>query len=71
MPLETARHYLIENQGRQFDPACVDAFLSRWSEVVEIAAGQRATPFQTAEAAPVADIERAAESDPAEAVPAA
>ncbi len=51
MPLEVARDYLVENQGRQFDPACVEAFLSRWDEVMEIAAGQQATPFQKAEAA--------------------
>ncbi|MFT4115644.1 HD domain-containing phosphohydrolase [Bradyrhizobium sp.] len=46
MPLEVARGYLVEHKGRQFDPACVEAFLSRWREVVEIAAGQRATPYQ-------------------------
>lgn len=50
MPLEVARNYLAENAGRQFDPACVEAFLSRWDEVVEIAAGQRTTPFQRTEA---------------------
>src|ERR1700761_4178611 len=50
MPLDVARNYLVEHQGRQFDPACVDAFLSRWDEVVEIAAGQQATPYQKAEA---------------------
>lgn len=32
-----ARDYLMDNKGRQFDPACVDAFLSRWDEVVSIA----------------------------------
>lgn len=51
MPLEAARHYLEENKGRQFDAACVEAFLSRWDEVIEIAGGQRTTPFQTARAA--------------------
>jgi putative two-component system response regulator len=40
MPLDLARDYLVENQGRQFDPACVEAFLSRWDEVVAIAAGK-------------------------------
>src|SRR4051812_4570657 len=50
MPLDGARSYLVENQGRQFDPACVEAFLSRWDDVVEIAAGQQATPFQKTEA---------------------
>lgn len=50
MPLDVARNYLVENQGRQFDPACVDAFLSRWDEVVEIASRQR-PPLQKVEAA--------------------
>lgn len=62
MPLDVARNYLVENQGRQFDPACVEAFLSRWDEVVEIAAGGQATPYQTTEAARVPDIETAAEN---------
>ncbi|PSO16512.1 HD domain-containing phosphohydrolase [Bradyrhizobium sp. MOS003] len=55
MPIEVARSYLVENKGSQFDPACVEAFLSRWDEVVGIAAGERATPFQKAEA-PLAPI---------------
>ncbi|MBY9027786.1 HD domain-containing protein, partial [Pseudomonas fluorescens] len=50
MPLDVARNYLVENQGRQFDPTCVEAFLSRWDEVVEIAAGQQATPYHKTEA---------------------
>jgi putative two-component system response regulator len=64
MPLDVARNYLVENQGRQFDPACVEAFLSRWEEVVEIAAGQQATPYQKTEAtlAPITGIESAAEA---------
>jgi putative two-component system response regulator len=66
MPLEVARHYLVEHQGQQFDPACVEAFLSRWEEVLEIAAGQQATPFQKTEAALVVDIESAAGSCPVE-----
>jgi len=37
MPLEAARQYLEEKKGREFDPACVDAFLSRWEEVAAIA----------------------------------
>ncbi len=53
MPLELARGYLVENTGRQFDPGCVTAFLSRWDEVVEIARGQRAIPLLSA-AAPLA-----------------
>ncbi|WP_027532865.1 HD domain-containing phosphohydrolase [Bradyrhizobium sp. WSM3983] len=51
MPLELARDYLVENQGRQFDPACVEAFLSRWDEVVAIAPGQTATQLPKSEAA--------------------
>ena len=54
------RTYLAENKGRQFDPACVDAFLSRWDEVIEIA-GQRARPFQTTEAPLVCTAASAAE----------
>ncbi len=50
MPLDEARTYLVENQGRQFDPACVEAFLSRWDEVMEIAAGRQTTQYQKAEA---------------------
>lgn len=65
MPLEVARNYLVENQGRQFDPACVEAFLSRWDEVVEIAAGQQAARFQKAEATPALGMERAVEGRPA------
>jgi putative two-component system response regulator len=76
MPLDVARNYLVENQGRQFDPACVEAFLSRWDEVVEIAAGQQTTPYQKTEATLAPIIEAAAESHPVEdrsleAVPAA
>lgn len=50
----------------------VTASLSRWEEVVEIAAGQQATPYQKTEAtlAPIIDMESAAESHPVEAVPA-
>jgi len=51
MPLDVAREYLVQNQGRQFDPACVEAFLSRWDEVVAIATGQTAMPLQKSEAA--------------------
>ncbi|MCK1281624.1 response regulator [Bradyrhizobium sp. 61] len=62
MPLDVARDYLVENQGRQFDPACVEAFLSRWDEVVEIAAGHQATPYQKTEAPLAPIIESVAES---------
>ncbi|KRQ01492.1 hypothetical protein AOQ72_08470 [Bradyrhizobium yuanmingense] len=76
MPLELARGYLVENAGRQFDPGCVEAFLLRWDEVVEIAGGQRTIPLPGAAAPPAPDIERAAASSsdarhPAEAVPTA
>ena len=33
-PLEKARDHLIANAGSHFDPVCVDAFLSRWEDVV-------------------------------------
>jgi putative two-component system response regulator len=49
MPLDVARSYLVEHSGRQFDPACVDAFLSRWADVVSIATGRNGTPFQKPE----------------------
>jgi len=52
MPLDAARAYLVENQGRQFDPACVDAFLSRWNEVMAIATGRAAPSLQTSGTAP-------------------
>jgi putative two-component system response regulator len=40
MPLEEARAYLESKKGQDFDPACVDAFLSRWSDVIEICGPQ-------------------------------
>ena len=39
MPLAAARNYLMEKSGYEFDPTCVDAFLSRWDEVTVIATG--------------------------------
>jgi putative two-component system response regulator len=39
-PLETSRQYLIDQRGRHFDPACVDAFLRRWDEVLMIYSGR-------------------------------
>ena len=41
MPLQTARQYLEDKKGYEFDPACVDAFISRWDEVVGICTGQK------------------------------
>lgn len=71
MALDVARSYLVENAGRQFDPACVEAFLSRWDEVIEIAAGQRTITVQRTEAPLAPVIESAEEIYPAEAGPAA
>jgi putative two-component system response regulator len=39
-PLPVARQQLEEGKGRHFDPACVDAFIARWPDVVAIATGQ-------------------------------
>ena len=36
MPIEQARDYLEKQKAKEFDPACVDAFLARWDDVVEI-----------------------------------
>ena len=41
-PLEEARAHLAANAGTHFDPACVEAFLSRWSEVERLAGGNAA-----------------------------
>lgn len=63
MTLDAARAYLTEDQGRQFDPSCVQAFLSRWDEVVEIAAGQQGTPYRKTEVPLVPAMEPPAEND--------
>jgi putative two-component system response regulator len=39
MPLAAAREMLEAKRGHEFDPTCVDAFLSRWHEVVAVATG--------------------------------
>lgn len=36
MPFEEARQYLIDKKDQDFDSACVNAFVSRWSDVLEI-----------------------------------
>ena len=36
-PLEKARAFIVEGTGKHFDPACVEAFFSRWDEIVAIA----------------------------------
>jgi putative two-component system response regulator len=38
MPLDEARSAIAEQRGRHFDPACVDAFMECWDDVVRIAA---------------------------------
>lgn len=43
MPLADARRHLEDSKGREFDPACVDAFLSRWDEIAAIAAAPNTT----------------------------
>jgi putative two-component system response regulator len=40
-PLEDSRQYLLEQRGRHFDPACVDALLRRWNDVTAISSGER------------------------------
>jgi putative two-component system response regulator len=63
MPLETARNYLEDKKGIEFDPACVDAFLSRWDEVAAIARPKSTSAApQTEIAAPsLAAVEQPAE----------
>jgi putative two-component system response regulator len=41
MPVEVAREYLVTKRGIEFDPACIDAFLSRWNQVMEICLPKR------------------------------
>jgi putative two-component system response regulator len=40
MPIDAAREYLEQQSGQEFDPACVDAFLARWSDVTKICASK-------------------------------
>jgi putative two-component system response regulator len=39
-PIEEARAHLVANAGTHFDPACVEAFVARWAEVLDIAGGR-------------------------------
>jgi len=39
-PLDEARQFLLDQRGKHFDPACVDAFLRRWDEVRGICSGE-------------------------------
>jgi putative two-component system response regulator len=43
MPLLKAREYLEDKKEIEFDPACVDAFLSRWEDVASISTGHKMT----------------------------
>lgn len=63
MPLEAARQYLEEKKGREFDPACVDAFLSRWDEVAAIARPKSTSTALKTEitAPPLAAVEQPAD----------
>jgi putative two-component system response regulator len=40
-PLEEARAFLAANAGSHFDPVCVQAFVTRWSEIVALAGRER------------------------------
>jgi putative two-component system response regulator len=64
MPLEAARQYLEEKKGREFDPACVDAFLSRWDAVADIARPKAipAAPKTEIAAPPLAAIDPPADN---------
>jgi putative two-component system response regulator len=69
MPLATAREYLEDKKEREFDPACVDAFVARWDEVVSIAVGQKAvqSPAPRAESpAPTIEVGQASSAAPHE-----
>src|SRR3954466_9646303 len=44
MPPKAARDYLWEKRAHEFDPACVDAFLARWDDVLEICTAHTAVP---------------------------
>ena len=38
--VEESRQYLVDERGKHFDPACVDAFLRRWDDVLRIYSGR-------------------------------
>jgi len=42
--LEDSREFLLSNAGTQFDPACVEAFLARWDDVLALAGNPRGVP---------------------------
>lgn len=43
MPLQGAREYLEKQSGCEFDPSCVEAFLARWDDVVDICTSRSVT----------------------------
>lgn len=53
MPIELAREYLEKQKGKEFDPACVAAFLSRWNDVIEICTSTSATLVPSQNPVPV------------------
>src|SRR6202012_4305998 len=62
MPLETARQFLEDKRGKDFDPACVDAFISCWNDVVSVCTGQKAVKeslHKQETSAPAADAQTA------------
>jgi putative two-component system response regulator len=40
-PIEDSRQVLVDQRGKHFDPACVDAFMRRWDDVKAICSGER------------------------------
>jgi response regulator RpfG family c-di-GMP phosphodiesterase len=34
--VDDARRFLLDNAGRHFDPACVQAFVAAWDEVLQV-----------------------------------
>lgn len=62
MPPQAARQFLVEKKGRDFDPACVDAFISCWDDVVTVCTGQKAVKealHKQETSAPAADAQTA------------
>jgi putative two-component system response regulator len=62
MPPQAARQFLVEKKGRDFDPACVDAFISCWDDVVSVCTGQKAVKealHKQETSAPAADAQTA------------
>ena len=67
MPLQAARQFLEDKRGRDFDPACVDAFISCWNDVVSVCTGQKAVKdglHKQETPAPAASVQTAASFAP-------